>query len=177
MSMANASRVAGKVLWSFVKQMVTQAATDAAKDPKTWANARGLVEDLNKAMASRTPEAKIRRAAAAVRDYAQMTQDKQASGAQVAGVDKAQEWIRRADQIESALSILRHEARSARKEHLARLDRQASDLVAESLNLLIGENAQAATDATPTSTRQTRRLHLPTFPHRVTDAPNSEQSS
>ncbi len=141
MSMANAARVAGKLLWPFVARLLTEATAGAVKNPKTWENARGLMDGLNKALASRSPEGKVRRSAATVREYARSALDKQASGTKVAGVERAEDWIRRADRIESALGILAHEGRSARRAHLARLEQQAGELVTESLNALIGEPA------------------------------------
>jgi len=42
MSMANAARVAGKLLWPFVARLLTEATAGAVKNPKTWENARGL---------------------------------------------------------------------------------------------------------------------------------------
>lgn len=174
MSMVNA---AGKFLWPFVKQLLTQVATDAVKDTKTWENARGLVDGLNKAMASRSPEAKVQRSAAAVREYAQMALDKQVSGTEVVGVERGQDWIRRADQIENALSILKHEAGSARKAHLARLDQQASELVGESLNLLIGNPVEPAVVDEVAAPATKRWVHLPALPRRKSHDSSSEQAT
>lgn len=152
---------ASKMLRDFVISELRDFIRRAVLDPQTWARAKELLDGLTRAIAARSRTGRIRALAGVVRQHAQSALDNRAQGRSVVEPEQAADWIRRADQIEAALSILELEPRTARKAHLARLEQQTAALVEETLDLFIDTAPETVAPPRSAAPKPVGRLHMP----------------
>jgi len=127
------------VMWPTAKKAAAQLILLVATNKelqKRFGALMGQLADIKKA---RTPEARISRAMATVREQGQNILDQEArTGDSLASVQAAS-WMQRADQVERALKIVEHQPKAARKTQLPRVEKMADALLGEMLTSLMDD--------------------------------------
>ena len=132
--------VALAVAWPLAKKAATQLSVFVANNPDIQKRLGDLGTKFTDVQKARTPEAKIVRAMASVREQAEMVLAAEAGSTESVAAVQAAGWKQRADQVERALQILQHQPRSVQKSQRRRIAAMADSLVAEVLTSLIDED-------------------------------------
>ena len=138
--------VALAVAWPLAKKVAAQVSVIVANNPDLQKRLEGLGRKFADVQKARTPEAKIARAMASVREQASIVLAAEAGSAESVASVQATGWKQRADQVERALQILQHQPRKMQKSQLPRIEAMADSLVAEVLTTLIDDAVDDSKD-------------------------------
>ena len=136
-AVAKGAGLAAKAAWPLVKKGALALALAYAQNETVQRYVHDLGGRFSDAMKAKTPEARIRKSLEAVRSHAQRLLDAQDPGTSSADEARANSWLKRADQIESALAVASNEAKATRKEHVRRIDAMAATLSSEVIASLV----------------------------------------
>jgi hypothetical protein len=127
------------VAWPLAKKVATQVTVLVANNPDLQKRISDLGAKITDVQRARTPEAKIARAMASVREQAEIVLASEAATTESVAAVQASGWKQRADQVERALQILQHQPRAVQKSQRPRIEAMADSLVAEVLTSLVDE--------------------------------------
>ena len=106
-----------------------------ATHPEAVRQGRQLLEQLARARAGRSPEERLRRTVAALREEAVRAGDR-AGGTDA---ERAAEWVRQADSLSTALALLEVRRGADRRRDLARVQARTDALFAEVFTATVGD--------------------------------------
>ncbi len=127
-AVAKGAGLAAKAAWPLVKKGALALALAYAQNETVQRYVHDLSGKFGDAMKAKTPEARIRKSLEAVRSHAQRLLDAHDAGDSSVDDTQAKVWLKRADQIESALAVATNEAKASRKEHVKQIDAMAATL-------------------------------------------------
>ena len=136
--------LAKAITWPAAKKSAMAVAAFVAANPKLQATVQDQVSRVSRriseAQKARTPEEKVDRAMASVREQAEFVL---AHSPAPAEADRARGWIARADKVSQALALVRHVGKKERQEPLAKVTASADALVAEVLTSLVDDGQRS----------------------------------
>ena len=108
-----------------------------ATDPATLRQGRELLEQLLQARQGRSPEERLRRTIAALREEAvRLSQGAPSAGGEA---ERAAEWVRQADSLSTALALVGVRRGADRRRDLARVQARTDALFAEVFTATVGD--------------------------------------
>jgi len=136
--------LARSITWPMAKKSAMAVAAFVAANPKLQATVQDQVSRVSRriteAQKARTPEEKVDRAMASVREQAEFVL---AHSPSPADAEQARGWIARADKVSQALALVRHVGKKERQEPLAKVTASADTLVAEVLTSLVDDGQRS----------------------------------
>ena len=112
-----------------------------ATHPEAVRQGRQLLEQLARARAGRSPEERLRRTVAALREEAVRARDR--AGAAAGAADTAAEWVRQADALSTALALVQLRHGADRRRDLDRVQARTDALFAEVFTATVGDTGRA----------------------------------